>query len=167
MKNKGFKTCHHCKGDGINRDYKDLYIYRRIKSISGFVTCRYCQGVGKIDWVENIIHREYPISGVILREAIYHLCYIFNLTNWNHEEFRLDFDDMTKLYFKMYNLYIKDKVFGVPNDGSCRADLMDHFMRFDDHWSEREQQIIEEVENERKWNLIDRFQFQQETGMCL
>jgi len=141
---KEHKTCKHCNGDGINRDYISLYTYRRkINESKGlYVKCKYCNGVGVIDWIQNATKPTYQVNIESL-EAFAHLNYIFENVDYTDEFgdkiLLLDsFDEVIEEYFKMYNLYIEDEVIIESIPGYCPDVLGHHFTIFDEYKYEQE-----------------------------
>ena len=56
-KRDGLMTCPDCKGDGINREpvLKKYYSAQAlVKGKVEYIACRTCNGVGYIDWIENV-----------------------------------------------------------------------------------------------------------------
>lgn len=137
------KICKQCNGDGINRDYKSLYIYRRKINYKKnvYVKCKNCNGSGKVDWIQNIIKPVFKLN-IEPQEAFDHLNYIFKNIDGTDEygdpiyilggDF-FNLEEVMKEYFRMYNLYIKDKVFEESIPGYCPDVLSHHFELFNDY----------------------------------
>lgn len=57
MENKSSKTCYKC--EGRKRVEKEVEIETRSKvvNVKFQVVCSECKGLGKVDWVKNILRR--------------------------------------------------------------------------------------------------------------
>jgi len=135
--------CLKCNGTGINREYVHLYLHLRNNQTRhkfnrrSYIKCKYCEGVGKIDWIDNATQKDYKV-GLSYHSATSHLNDIINSACvYDNYPFFLK---MKELYFKLYNLYIKDKVIDPNTNQWVKHQIGNHpmfFEQFEIHYKEK------------------------------